>query len=254
MCEQVYAERVTKQFSSVWTREPRPAKTPGLNREQIVSAAIELLDAEGLEQLSMRKLGAKLSAGATSLYWHVANKDELLELVYDEVWGEVKIPTDPDVAWREALTSFAYSVRHMILRHGWLTGLIGRVPGLGPRAIRIGNDLLTTLAKEGFSINQLNYGSAAVMSYVLGSTIPEVTWAATVEGRELDTETILRTVRQAAADYPDLLAFYEETQARDPQTMRALGFDFGLLCVLDGLEVRLHKEQDPTHEGLSRRP
>ena len=83
---------MTKQFSSVWTRPPRPAKTSGLGRDQIVAAVVELLDAEGLDALSMRKLGAKLNAGATSLYWYVANKDELLELALDEVWGLVDTP------------------------------------------------------------------------------------------------------------------------------------------------------------------
>ncbi|WP_280294488.1 TetR family transcriptional regulator, partial [Nocardia abscessus] len=52
-----------------------------------VAVGIKFTDAEGLEALSMRKLGAKLGAGATSLFWHVSNKDELLELVLDEFWG-----------------------------------------------------------------------------------------------------------------------------------------------------------------------
>ncbi|MGK8523410.1 TetR family transcriptional regulator [Nocardia asteroides] len=79
-----------QQFTSVWTKQPRRPRTSGLGREQIVAAAVEILDANGLDALSMRKLGAKLGAGATSLYWHVSNKEELLELVLDEFWGMVR--------------------------------------------------------------------------------------------------------------------------------------------------------------------
>ena len=68
--------------SSVWSR---PAKEPPprevLSRAQVVRAAVDLLDEEGLAGLSMRKLGAKLSVAATTLYWHVRTKDDLLEVV-----------------------------------------------------------------------------------------------------------------------------------------------------------------------------
>src|ERR687893_1971585 len=87
--------------SSVWTR-PRRARggQPALSREQIVRAAIEILDAEGAAGLSMRRLGTRLGSGATSLYWHVAHKDELLELAVDEVLGEVYVPEAGDTPWR----------------------------------------------------------------------------------------------------------------------------------------------------------
>ena len=78
------------RLDSVWLRPTRERTgQPSLSREQIVRAAIELLDAEGAAGLSMRRLGTKLGSGATSLYWHVANKDELLELAVDEVLGEI---------------------------------------------------------------------------------------------------------------------------------------------------------------------
>src|SRR5690348_10986222 len=81
LCELTYAWRVRKPITSVWTREKRPSKSPTLSRAQIVRAAMEILDTEGMDALSMRRLGSRLGAGATSIYWHVAHKDELLELV-----------------------------------------------------------------------------------------------------------------------------------------------------------------------------
>src|SRR3954449_2777040 len=88
---------------SVWTRPQRRQKEQ-LTRERIVAEAIRLLDDEGLEALSMRTLGQRLGAGATSLYRHVASKDELIELVADEVYGEIEVPEPSDPSsWRLAL-------------------------------------------------------------------------------------------------------------------------------------------------------
>lgn len=77
---------------SVWARRTREADQPALSRAAIVREAVVMLDADGVEALSMRKLGARLNAGATSLYRHVATKDELMELAVDEVFGEIAVP------------------------------------------------------------------------------------------------------------------------------------------------------------------
>src|SRR5256885_1864718 len=114
-------------LTSVWTRPKRPQKEQ-LSRERIVAEAIALLDEEGMEALSMRSLGQRLGAGATSLYRHVANKDELIELVVDEVYGELDVPeiTDP-AGWRLALHVTAHSLRQTGLRHMWLMNVLGQV-------------------------------------------------------------------------------------------------------------------------------
>src|SRR5690349_20267833 len=95
---------------SIWTRPRRTGRaSTALSREQIVAEAVALLDEEGISALSMRKLGARLGSGATSIYWHVPSKDDLVELVLDEVYGEVAVPEipasgDPTApeAWRAA--------------------------------------------------------------------------------------------------------------------------------------------------------
>jgi AcrR family transcriptional regulator len=73
-------------------RAASPVRKTGSGCEQIVRAAIEVLDAEGPTGLSMSRLGTKLGSGATSLYWHVVNKDELLSLAVDEMLSEVYVP------------------------------------------------------------------------------------------------------------------------------------------------------------------
>src|SRR3954464_2318411 len=83
---------------TIWTRERKAAPArETLSREQIVRTAMAILDAEGVSGLSMRKLGTKLAAGATSLYWYVDTKDDLIDLLIDEVWGEIDVP-EPELA------------------------------------------------------------------------------------------------------------------------------------------------------------
>ncbi|ACZ84933.1 putative transcriptional regulator, TetR family [Streptosporangium roseum DSM 43021] len=245
MCEWIYAYGVKQHFSSVWTRESRPAKSTALSRDQIVRAAMELLDTEGLDALSMRRLGARLGSGATSIYWHVANKDELLELVMDEVFGKVALPDPSVVGWRDAVSMFAHGLRAALFEHPWSVALIGTRPSLGPNAMEISSRLLRTFSLAGFEGMALDYASSALMSYVLGVTTPEIAWRAAMAGAELSDEGLMAgmksAVDKAAADHPELAARYAEYAGEDPGTSRELNFDFGLTCILDGLQERLRQ-------------
>src|ERR687888_2227530 len=81
-----------------WKAAPRerPARTP-LTREAIVDAALRVLAREGADGLSMRRVAEELGAGPASLYWHVASKDELINLLIDRVTSEIPLPPpDPD--------------------------------------------------------------------------------------------------------------------------------------------------------------
>ncbi|MFD4430287.1 hypothetical protein [Nocardia sp. NPDC058497] len=80
----------------------------------------ELLDEEGLGGLNMRSLGQRLDSAATAMYWHVKNKDNLVRLAVDEVWGEIDLP-DPDAAdWRTAAETMATGMYEALARHPWL--------------------------------------------------------------------------------------------------------------------------------------
>src|ERR1700733_5414110 len=82
-------------------RRPRSPIRPALSQDAIVAAAIEVIEAEGVDGLSMRLVAKQLGTGAASLYVHVSNKDELLELIFDELVSQVPIPTpDPD-RWQD---------------------------------------------------------------------------------------------------------------------------------------------------------
>ncbi|MEV0995347.1 TetR/AcrR family transcriptional regulator C-terminal domain-containing protein [Nonomuraea sp. NPDC050202] len=228
-----------KTFSSVWLREPRKAASPGRTREEIVRAAVELLNEEGLSGLSMRRLGAKLSAGATSLYWYVANKDELLELVYDEVWGEMTVPDTDEVGWREAASVLAHSMRQVILSHPWSADLIGRLPALGPNALHVANEMRRMFKQAGFTGLDTDYAIATLTAFIFGMTIPEIAWAAKSGTERFDVEQMKSAVIQVSERYPHMRESFEMTEMEDPRVVREVAFDFGLVSVLDGLERRL---------------
>ncbi|MEV0247598.1 TetR/AcrR family transcriptional regulator C-terminal domain-containing protein [Nocardia sp. NPDC050712] len=236
---------MTKQFSSVFLREPRPAKTAGLGRDQIVRAAIELLDAEGTPALSMRKLGAKLGSGATSLYWYVANKEQLHELVLDEFWGMVELPESDEAPWREVLTTFGYNLRATMYAHPWSTELIGAIPSLGPNAFGTTDRLRRAFVQAGFSGIDIYMASGTVMCFVLGQVIPELAFRKAYGSDQIDPESgISEHMAEFAKGYPEMLVEYREQVEIEPATARAMAFDFGLLCVLDGLEARLRKAHE----------
>src|SRR5262249_13062286 len=143
-------------LTSVWTRPQRRQKEQ-LSRERIVAEAIALLDEEGMEALSMRALGQRLGAGATSLYRHVANKDELDEPVVDEVYGELDVPEAAfPGAWRVAMHITAHSLRQTGLRHMWLMNVLGQVGlnYLGPNVVDVTTRGLAIMTNAGFDMQE----------------------------------------------------------------------------------------------------
>src|SRR5437868_12795155 len=91
-----------------------------LTRGQIVNAAIDLLDADGLDGLNMRALGQRLGSAATAVYWHVGSKDDLVALAGDQVWHEIALPDLTASEWRSAATALATELYALLGRHPWL--------------------------------------------------------------------------------------------------------------------------------------
>ena len=120
-----------------WKPAPRrrSARAP-LTREAVVDAAFRVLDREGASGLSMRRVAEELGTGPASLYWHVASKDALIDLMVDRVAGQLPLPKpDPD-NWQEQLRDWLIGARRVFERHPGLAGLtLGRIP-VGPNVVR----------------------------------------------------------------------------------------------------------------------
>ncbi|MFJ6940867.1 TetR/AcrR family transcriptional regulator [Streptomyces sp. NPDC101132] len=256
----------TKPIPSVWARGQREADQPALSRAAIVREAIAMLDADGIEALSMRKLAARLNAGATSLYRHVATKDELMELAVDEVCAEVHVPAaGPD--WRADVTAAASSFRATALRHPWLSSVLGQagLAYLGPNLMAYSERLAALFTAVGFP--EPSRAIDTVFSYVIGMSTTEAAWLTTV-ARTGETEAafiarLMPAAQQAAAGHEHLQDAYGEAAARlvaaepdaaaspagapaspagapdSPQAIRDAKFAYGMEVVLDGLALRL---------------
>src|SRR5499427_9022330 len=159
-----------------WQRAPdRPSRRRRelISRDAIVTAAVQLLDREGLAALSMRKLADELGTGAASLYWHVGSKDGLLDLVLDRVIGEGNVP-DPDPGkWQDQIKQVARDQRAASLRHPWVVRVsIGRIP-MGPNALRYSESILAILRAGGLPPHLAVQGYLLLIATVNGFTIDE---------------------------------------------------------------------------------
>jgi AcrR family transcriptional regulator len=153
-------------------RQGRRRREP-ISREAIVTAAIRLLDREGLAALSMRRLAEELGTGAASLYWHVGSKDGLLDLVFDELIGEEQVPGADPSGWQEQLKDIARAQRRISLRHPYLVRIsIGRIP-MGPNALRFSERVIAILRAGGLPPRLAVQGYLLLISTVNGFTVDE---------------------------------------------------------------------------------
>ncbi|MFJ4771519.1 TetR/AcrR family transcriptional regulator C-terminal domain-containing protein [Streptomyces uncialis] len=239
-------------MASAWTRRRPRREQPALSREHIVAEAVRLLDAEGIEALGMRRLGTRLGAGATSPYRHVTNRDELIELVVDEVYGKILVPdtdgpadTDDPAHWRESAVVCADSVRAMILRHPRVASVFSQVglPYLGPHAMRLNDRMLALFEAAGFDVEEAGQAIATVMAYVIGTGTSEAAWLTMVARNGEDEERwaarLQPAIDVASADYPRLRRQPRPSGARSLAEIRDTNFRYGLDRVLDGLALRL---------------
>ncbi|GGY94012.1 TetR family transcriptional regulator [Streptomyces poonensis] len=231
----------------MWTRPRGGREQPALSRDQIVAEALRLLDSEGIDALSMRKLGNRLGAGATSLYRHVANKDELIELAVDEIYGEIEVPDTADPArWREDAARCAHSLRATMLRHPWIASVLGQMglSYLGPNYMRISEAMLSVFTTAGFPPEEADQAMATVIAYVTGMATSEAAWltvlARSGQNEEEWIERLYPAAEQAAQAYPHLREGLAGQRGKNPRTAREEGFQYGLDRVLDGLATRVN--------------
>ena len=156
------------------TRElPQPAQAgePPLSRERIVTTAVELLDAQGLDGLTMRRLADRLGSGVMSLYWHVDNKEDVFDLSLDSVLdyrGPSQTAEPPD--WREDVVHMLEDWRASMLHHPWSASLLPR-RALGPNMLGRLELLGKTLSAAGVADADLNVAIWSLCNYVMGATV-----------------------------------------------------------------------------------
>jgi AcrR family transcriptional regulator len=199
-----------------------------LSRDRILASALRLADRDGLEAVTMRRLGQALGVEAMSLYKHVANKDAILDGLLERVLTEVQLP-QPGGDWEAELRHAAVSLHEALTRHSWACRLV-MAPASSPNAlgarIRYIEALLSTLREAGFTPTQAYYGYHALDSHAVGFTMWELGHA--VPDAAV-VEDVMRQIERGA--YPYLVEHAHEHDANHPTT----SFEFGLDLIFNGL-------------------
>lgn len=217
--------------------------TERLDRGRVIDAAVALLDAEGLDALSTRRLGAVLQASANAMYWHVGSKDNLVGLAADAVFAELELATEGD-SWRERLAATARELRTMFTGHTWLTSAFAAYPNTqGPALRRFQNHLLVVCRQAGFEGFDLDWAGATVFSFVIGDAWGQ-TQSSAPDDSSITTADLLEQVKPDLDDYPLLLERYTALSNADPSTVDTTSFEFGLCALLDGLQAHLDHPND----------
>jgi AcrR family transcriptional regulator len=224
-----------------------------LTREQIVRAAIDLLDAEGLEGLNMRSLGTRLGSAATAVYWHVGSKANLIALAADQAWKEVALPDLTTIGWRVAATQMARDLHAMLIRHTWLVQAFGSLLLFGAGKARHDDHTLAIYEAAGLTDARADQAAATVFTFVLGNALGTAATASLTRKLDRDggnAEELMRDsmakASEIARQFPRLLARLD-TAAADYGAAPDNSFEFGLQAILDGLDAQLDSNSASSH-------
>ncbi|MEU9016128.1 TetR/AcrR family transcriptional regulator C-terminal domain-containing protein [Actinomadura sp. NPDC048394] len=220
-----------------FARGAETSAAPRLDRAEIVRAALRLLDEDGFDAFSMRRLATALDIKSPSLYWHVSGKDELFDLLVDTVVGKCPLPDgdgDGGEPWDERLIEIGLDLRRVLLAHPAATRLLpGRLP-FGPNGLRLADHVIGLLRRAGFDDRMAGYGYLLLMFYVTGFAVQEIAFGKGPDNGERLAE-VSRYLEGLPADrFPDLVAVAGELLA--PRLTDR--FEFGLRSLVDGLEKK----------------
>ncbi|MBF6542004.1 TetR/AcrR family transcriptional regulator [Nocardia brasiliensis] len=223
-----------------------------LTKEQVLQAAVEVLDAEGVAGLNVRRLGAQLGVASTAMYYYVKNKDELVTLTADLVWHEIELPDPATTDWRSAAAALAREVHEMVGRHFWLLAAMSTHVIYGPGKARFDECGLEIFEGAGFAGADADRAAATLLMFVIGAaqgSAAERAWEARLKRDGGDAGAhqpdALAYVTEAAAQFPRLRARLDSPVSDAVETLPgSTGFEFGLLTVLDGLQCRLAAAQE----------
>jgi AcrR family transcriptional regulator len=192
-----------------------------LSRERIVSAAAALIDAEGLEAVSTRRLAAELGVQGPSLYHHFGNKEEILDAVANDIAARVDVSGFAELDWRVALYQWGHSYRRALLDHPHIVPFLAQGPGRRPAALAMADAVYGGLVRAGWPPARATHVGAVMRYFVAGSALGSFA-RGFVEDRTL-----------YANDYPHLAQAHR--LAEHQRSVDDGAFALGLESLIDGL-------------------
>ena len=218
--------------------EPAPTEPRlPLTRERVLDAGVELADRDGIDALSMRKLGQELGVEAMSLYNHVRNKDDLLSGIVGVVTDEIEAPV-PGADWKAIIRNSAISAHDVLVRHRWAASLLMRTSEVVPARLRWSEGLLQTLREAGFSPDLTHHAYHALESHITGFTLWQVSLPFETRDERTTAGEFLHTLPGQKNPYT-LEHNHKHLGAPSPDAPKT--FEFGLDLILEGIE-RLRDE------------
>jgi AcrR family transcriptional regulator len=213
-------------------REPRLP----LNRDRILQAALAFADEQGIESLTMRRLGQTLGFEAMSLYNHVANKDDVLDGILDLVLAE-SAPASPAGDWDEAIRTSAISVHEALTRHPWSCSLLMTPSHIRPARLRYMDVLLGRIREAGFTAEATYHAYHVLDGYIFGFSLWETTHTYTADEEANMEATFAELV---PVDRYPYLHEHGRQHFSDGPHREGSAFELGLDLIVDGLK-QMHR-------------
>ncbi len=224
-----------------WRSVPRrrAGPRPQLSRDVVVAAALQVLEAAGGEALTMRRVADQIGVSASSLYGYVANKEELVQLVLDQIFQDVVVPATG--SWRDTLKEFARALLGMYRSHPGVAALtLGRV-AVTPSMLAMGERILAELRSAGLP-DQVAAFAGDLGGLYVGAIAYEQDVAPQTGQDEDFLAQFTAWMRSLPADrFPHTLAMAETLTAGTP----ADRFEWGLDVIVRGLATYLKEPPDP---------
>jgi AcrR family transcriptional regulator len=217
-------------------RHRRPTRRTAITLEAIVAAAVQTVDESGVAGLTMRRVAERLGTGPASLYAHVSGRDELLELTFDELLGQVPLPAPEPERWREQVTDMMGALYRVLMSHSdaALAGF-GRVP-TSPKALDAGEALAAVLSAGGLTDRVIALGLDQLLLYVCASAFEDGVFAhggmSDEDEDRYRADIDLFYANLPADRFPTIARMHEVLTEPDDQER----FSFGLQMLLAGLE------------------
>lgn len=200
-------------------------RQPLLSRARIVEVATTIIDSEGLEALSMRRLAAEMDVRAPSLYNHFATKEEILDAVGDAIIAEVDLSMFGRDEWPTALRAWARGYRAALAAHPNVVPFLARGPGRRPAALRLADAVYGCLVDAGWPPSYATRIGALMRYLVAGSTLGSFALGF-VDDPEFYAEA-----------YPHLTSAHRLREHRKQVDEGA--FELGIETLIAGLSARL---------------
>ena len=200
-----------------------------MSRRRVLEEAVRFVDREGLEALTMRKLGAELGVEAMSLYNHVPNKDALLDGMVEVLLGELEVPPE-NRGWEERIREGYGAFRRLAHEHPNVFPLLVNRPPETMDGVWLVEEFLRTLEEAGFGKETALHAFRTLSSYTFGYAMAEIRgFALEPDGSRLGAHGL------SPEEFPRLCELKPQLENVDHDAE----FEFGLDLILSGLRARL---------------